>query len=596
MPDLPSGDWSQLLVGHQWPGSATLSTLGAAETDRAAVGSAYDGYADLLRSIHTGSLAAQEGLAAESARESFRLGETRARDIAARNLAKQMSYASAQQWVHDLRSDLAAIAAAGDAAIRRILDSSDPTPQKITAITQTITEARQHANIRAAACCANVCDAIQTVLTAAGTVTSARALARSHGVDLDRAFLSPNPEFVHAEVSAMVTAPAGGVGGVGTAAQPDALSPDSLGQSFAAGASAGAITNRAITTGAVNALRNTPDSAAAATVDTTAPTQISPLPTEPAPGIVSLTPLPRMPASTALGAPPSPARSLPRYGTDVRAPAQPGRASPVVRPAAAPVPAPAGATTVTALAHSSTVRHQASAAPTPAANSTGVLRSVATYEGAAGSVAETRLRRILNSVARQEPMLGWAVGDRQDTSTVLVTDLASGWIPPHIDIPAGVTLLEPGRRAGGLMALLDGAVLTATFLPGRDPAFFDENEPIPVSSHARRTAAVDDLGWELSQATRGRDGLPRLAHTLARAGAAGTGCLESEIALLREQLRAVARGVLDNYPATDGGTAVGNWQLMASVEALIDGDCTLANYHFSWFHAHARPSGMELPR
>ena len=576
MPDLPGGDWSQLLVGHQWPGSATLSTLGAAATDRAAVGSAYDGYADLLRSIHTGSLAAQEGLAAESARQSFRLGETRARDIAARNLAKQMSYASAQQWVHDLRSDLASIAAAGDAAIRRILDSSDPTPQKISAITQTITEARQHANIRAAACCANGCDAIQTVLTAAGTGTSARALARSHGVDLDRAFLSPNTEFVHAEVSAMVTA-----------AGPQPLSADSLVESFATGASAGAIT-----TGAVNALRNTPDSAVAATVDATGPIQVSPMPAEPAPGMTSLTPLPRMPASTVLGAPPAPARTLPRYGADVRAPAQPGRASPVVRTAAAPVSASAGAATVTALAHSSMVRHQASAAPTPPA--------VAAYEGAAGSVSEMRLRRILNSVARQEPTLGWAVGDRQNESTVLVTDLASGWIPPHIDIPAGVTLPEPGRRAGGLMALLDGAVLTATYVPGRDPgrdpAFADENEPIPVSSYARHTAAVDDLGWELSQATRGRDGLPRLAHTLARAAAAGTGCLDSEIALLREQLRAVARGVLDNYPATDGGTAVGNWQLMACVEALIDGDCTLANYHFSWFQAHARPSGMDLPQ
>lgn len=587
MPDLPSGDWSQLLVGHQWPGSATLSTLGAAATDRAAVGSAYDGYADLLRSIHTGSLAAQEGLAAESARQSFRLGETRARDVAARNLAKQMSYASAQQWVHDLRSDLASIAAAGDAAIRRILDSSDPTPQKISAITQTITEARQHANIRAAACCANVCDAIQAVLTAAGAGTSARALARSHGVDLDRAFLSPKPEFVHAEVSAMVTAPSGGPGAVGTTAGPQSLSPDSLGESFAAGASAGAIT-----TGAVNALRSTPDSAAAATVDATGSIQVSPMPAEPAPGITSLTPLPRMPTSTVLGAPPAPARSLPRYGADVRVPAQPGRASPVVGTAAAPVSAPAGAATVTALAHSSMVRHQAPAAPTPPA--------VVAYEGAAGSVSETRLRRILNSVARQEPTLGWAVGDRQDESTVLVTDLASGWIPPHIDIPAEVTLLEPRCRVGGLMALLDGAVLTATYLPGRDPgrdhAFADEDAPIPVSSHARRTEAVDDLGWELSQATRGRDGLPRLAHTLARAGASGTGCLDSEIALLREQLRAVARGVLDNYPATDGGTAVGNWQLMACVEALIDGDCTLANYHFSWFHAHARPCGMDLPR
>ena len=37
-------------------------------------------------------------------------------------------------------------------------------------------------------------------------------------------------------------------------------------------------------------------------------------------------------------------------------------------------------------------------------------------------------------------------------------------------------------------------------------------------------------------------------------------------------------------------------QLAPAIEALIDGDCALANYHFSWFHAHARPGGMDLPR
>ena len=555
MPDLPSGQWSQLLVGHQWPASATASVLSAAATERAALVSAYDGYADLLRSIHTGTLAAQEGLAAESARQSFRLGETRARDIAARNLAKQTSYASAQQWVNDLQTDLAAIADGGNSAIRRILDSSDPTPQKISAITQTVTEAQQHASIRAATCCANVCDAIQTVLTAGSADTSARAFARSHGVDLDRAFGSPNPEFIHAQVSALVTAPS------------DALSPGSLVDSFTTGSSAGAplaAGTEALTAGAVSALRNAPDNSAA---DAVAATPVTAPPTAPGHTVITAAPPSPGPSPTATIATAATAAGLlPRYGADLRPAMKTIPPAPAVSVAAAPASAPVNAGTASALAHSSVTSRQ----PAPRA------------------ADAHRLHRLLNAVARQEPKLRWAIGDRDDGTTVLVTDLASGWVPPHIDIPAGIQLLEPGLRIGDATALLDDAVLTATYVPGRDPVHSGDEETMPMSTHARHTCAVDDLGWELSRATRWRDGLPRLAHTLAKATVAGTGCLGSEIALLREQLHVAARTVLDRYPGDINADEVGNWQLLAGVEALLDQDRILATYHFAWFRAHAR--------
>ena len=69
----------------------------------------------------------------------------------------------------------------------------------------------------------------------------------------------------------------------------------------------------------------------------------------------------------------------------------------------------------------------------------------------AGETADSktrRLQRLLAFVVRQEPRLNWAVGDHAGRHDTLVTDLAHGWIPPGIALPAGVRLLEPGRRGG----------------------------------------------------------------------------------------------------------------------------------------------------
>jgi hypothetical protein len=42
------------------------------------------------------------------------------------------------------------------------------------------------------------------------------------------------------------------------------------------------------------------------------------------------------------------------------------------------------------------------------------------------------------------------------------------WIPPGVDLPAGVDLLEPQHRTGDLGALLGPTALSATYTPG-DP-------------------------------------------------------------------------------------------------------------------------------
>ena len=628
MADLPSGQWSHLLVGHQWPDSGALAILGAAAASRAVLGADYEEYADVLQSIRTGVLDSQLGVTAESAHQSFRSGESSARDVAARNLAKHQSYASAHQWIAELRTDLESIAESGNSEIRRILESNDPAPHKISAIVQTVTEAQAHANTTAAHCSANLCDAIQTILTAGDGSTSARELARSNGIDLQRAFGSPNSTFIHNQVSAIVAEPSAtslpAIGGAAAGASPvpmpvpdslvpdslvpDSLVPDSLVGNMADGAAMGAPLARggeALAAAAVGALHTDPSPAAPAN-PVVSPSQLTASVQDPGHGAGATAAVPTPVAAAAFATPvtafatpvtasatPVPASAtpvgpLPGYGAELRPTKS---AAPLIPPLIPAAPAAASGGTsaaATALAHATTVRPT----PVPAvaiANALGAFTSgaVAGTE-VARTAAENRVRRLLHAVVRQEPGLRWAIGEYGDGRTVLVTDLASGWVPPHITIPAGVALPEPASRPGStLAALLGGAVRTAIYDPNRCTVPDDEGEPVAMSITARRTPAVDDLAWELARATRWRDGLPRLAHTLARAAWARTGCLESEIALLRDHLGTLARTVVDSYPDAVIAADVANWQLLATVEALVDESPTLADYHFAWFHARA---------
>ncbi|WP_165618386.1 DUF5631 domain-containing protein, partial [Mycobacterium talmoniae] len=111
---------------------------------------------------------------------------------------------------------------------------------------------------------------------------------------------------------------------------------------------------------------------------------------------------------------------------------------------------------------------------------------------------------------------------------------------------------------------------------------------VPTPPGARQGLAADDLGWDLGQATKGRDGLPRLAHTLARAATRDTGVAPAEYQALREHLATVAERVLRAYPDDLEGAAIENWQLLATIAALVNGSTAVAHYHFAWFQALSR--------
>ncbi len=137
--------------------------------------------------------------------------------------------------------------------------------------------------------------------------------------------------------------------------------------------------------------------------------------------------------------------------------------------------------------------------------------------------------------------------------------------------------------------MLGPAILTASYLPGQYLPSAKTAGPVAMSIRARDTTVVDDLGWELSQATKWRDGLPRLAHTLAKAVSAQTGQLDSEVEMLRDYLTSITRLVISKYPDDVIPAQVGNWQLLATIDALINDEKTLANYHFAWFQAQVLP-------
>jgi hypothetical protein len=201
---------------------------------------------------------------------------------------------------------------------------------------------------------------------------------------------------------------------------------------------------------------------------------------------------------------------------------------------------------------------------------------------AAAESDAARLRRLVAFVARQEPRLNWAVGDHEDGTTVLVTDLAHGWIPPGIKLPAGVRLLEPGRRTGRASALIGDSTRTATYSPGDSLGWSIDFAATQPSVQPRELPAVQDLGWQLSHATHWRDGMPRIVHTLAKAAAAGTGVVDDEVDLLRVHLDTARYQMLDQYPDVDLALLL-NGLLVAATEGIVRGDSISANYHFAWF-------------
>ncbi|BBX75654.1 hypothetical protein MSHI_35600 [Mycobacterium shinjukuense] len=204
------------------------------------------------------------------------------------------------------------------------------------------------------------------------------------------------------------------------------------------------------------------------------------------------------------------------------------------------------------------------------------------------------LRRLLAFVARQEPRVNWAVGAHADGTTVLVTDLAHGWIPSGITLPEGVRLLAPERRTGGVSALIGSATRCQTYTPGDSLRWLTDPTGTTPSMRPRELPAVDDLGGRLSRATHRRDGLPRLAHTIAGAATAGAVVTGDEADLLRVHLDTARSQVLAQYPKIDTALLL-NCMLLAATEAFVVGDPVSANYHFSWFQELGAPAAGQSP-
>ncbi|OBI07657.1 hypothetical protein A5679_10655 [Mycobacterium scrofulaceum] len=193
-----------------------------------------------------------------------------------------------------------------------------------------------------------------------------------------------------------------------------------------------------------------------------------------------------------------------------------------------------------------------------------------------------RLNRLLEFVVRQEPRLNWAVGDLPDGTTVLVTDLAHGWIPAGINLPAGVRLLEPERRTGRVSALVGDAARVVTYAPGDSLRRSADFSTTRSSLEARELPAIEDLRNVLSQTTRRFDGLPRIVQRLADAAAAEAVIIDQEVDVLRVHLDTARYQLMIQYPAVNPALLL-KCLLMAATEGIASGDSVSANYHLAWY-------------
>lgn len=198
---------------------------------------------------------------------------------------------------------------------------------------------------------------------------------------------------------------------------------------------------------------------------------------------------------------------------------------------------------------------------------------------AADSVAQQRCDQFVQAVARQEPRLRWTVGTRSDGSTVVATDLAGGWVPPGVGVPRGADLLEPGSPVT-LRDVVKDSDFHAEFTPGQPLS----DTRVGLSDLPRQVDQIPDLARKLRQATQWRDGLPSVAHTLAYAWAHGGGARPIELEELHRARAAQREAVLDSYHAGEVDPhEVGNWMLLAAIDAVHNKQPWLANYHFTWF-------------
>ncbi|MCX8559227.1 DUF5632 domain-containing protein [Mycolicibacterium mucogenicum] len=416
--------------------------------------------------------------------------------------------------------------------------------------------------------------------------------------------------------------PGGIPGGLSPAALGTGLSPASLSHSFESGLQAGqpaAAGAQSLAGGAVHAAAAPPQAPLAA--PTMASSGVESMPGgHAAPAAVPAAssadhysaPLTVMaapigaPAAPFSGVPAAPVGPLPAYGADIR----PVAALPPVAPTVSTGPvggAPvAGSPVSSPAAGGGLVSPVAKSVPPPASAATGSsVPAGALAAATAGAVAgdeakrqaeETDLAAKVTVVARQEPALAWAAGLRDDeTTTLLTTNLAGGWIPPHVRLPAGVTLLAPAARRKDISAtdLLGAVTVSSAYNPPGYIAAPRPDDPLLTGERARHGPRVDELGPTLVEAITRRSGLPVWVQGAAKAAARGTGVYE--IDQLRRELEDVRSATINAYRERKPNLPqlVGNWMLLASIEAIVDDHEDVAHYHMAWYTASLATTGRR---
>ena len=161
----------------------------------------------------------------------------------------------------------------------------------------------------------------------------------------------------------------------------------------------------------------------------------------------------------------------------------------------------------------------------------------------------------------------------------------SGWIPPHVEIPTGVHL-SPRRSAAA-----DSRPCSATRRSSRPGPRASTCRPTRTSTRSRcrcapatcppSTTSTGSSPRPPTGATdcRGsRTPWPRPASPAPASWTPRLTCSASTCALSLTQ-------VLKAYPESVDAATIGNWQLLAAIDALVTGQKTALNYHFAWFQA-----------
>lgn len=414
------------------------------------------------------------------------------------------------------------------------------------------------------------------------------------------------------------SANAPGLGGLSPSALGNAVSPSSLSQGFQSGFQAGQpAAAQAMASGPIPAAPpvqppvvqppsvQAPPVAAPATMPMAAGVDVTgsgghagPAPAVPSSSFSAPPPVLGAPSSAAgsvAGVSSTPVGPLPAYGSDIRpmtAAAPPPIASAPAVPSApvggSPASSPSAGGLVSPVDRSTPVA--AAGAPADGSSTAGAAVASATAGAVAGDGAkrlavQRDLQAKVYAVARQEPAICWAAGLLDDdVTTLLTTDLAGGWVPPHVQLPAGVTLLAPASRRRDVSAVeLLGAVSEAAahqrhgYIPDACPG-----DPALTGERARHGQYVDELGPTLVDAVRHRSGLPRIAQTIASAAVRRTGVEAPEIDVLHAEIDGLRRDVTASYPRHDAD-AVAKWMLLSAIDALVDERQSLAHYHLAWY-------------